>query len=80
LQAKIERLRAVEEAHLASSAEDAEQIAKLEAKIERLREALEEYAEPQNWTTTDCSDGFADTWNSFEHGYVIARDALNGGE
>jgi cell division protein FtsB len=37
LEKENERLRAVEEAHLASSAEDAEQIAKLEAEIERLR-------------------------------------------
>jgi cell shape-determining protein MreC len=57
------------------------QIASLQAENNRLREALEKYADHLNWMK--CADLISnnyDIWNPNANGWKIAEEALKGGE
>lgn len=48
---------------------------KLRLEIERLRDALEEYADTSNWVDNMRRE-FKDVWVRESHGYAIAQSAL----
>ena len=73
---EIERLQT----QLRRGAAHAKERVALQAENERLRAALQEYANADNWSLADPDLANEDVWLLPQDGYVVARDALKGGE